>query len=115
MGLKINKYLLPYTTTEGEEVHYNLPDGATAIPENAFRGDTSIAEIAIPDYVTRIERNAFLGCTNLKKIDVHVSTDGIECWINHCSSKWHAAADEAFIHDLVAEGYAADLNPDHWR
>ncbi len=115
MSFKINKYLLPYTTTEGEEVYYKLPEGATSIPEDAFKGDTSIAEVTIPDFVTRIERNAFLGCTNLKKIEVKVSADGIECFINHCSSKWHAAADEAFILDLVVNGYAADLAPDHWK
>lgn len=45
-----------------------IPDSITSIPNEGFRGRTSLIEIHIPDTVTTIGNAAFQGCTSLKSI-----------------------------------------------
>lgn len=45
-----------------------LPEGLTAIPDNAFEGCTNLREITIPSKCTNIGKDAFSGCRNLQRI-----------------------------------------------
>ncbi|MDE6704480.1 MAG: leucine-rich repeat domain-containing protein [Treponemataceae bacterium] len=51
-----------------QEATLVIPDEATKIGENAFRGCKSLTGVTIPANVTSIGSNAFLGCTSLKEI-----------------------------------------------
>ena len=47
---------------------YTVPDGVTAIAENAFRHNLNLKHIVLPDTVTRIDAYAFAGCHALETI-----------------------------------------------
>ncbi len=81
----ITSIIIPNTlTTYGEKhsIHYDsafagssietvvIEEGATAIPQYAFRGCTSLKRISIPDSVTTIDVSAFYGCTALTEITI---------------------------------------------
>ena len=48
--------------------HFDIPEGTTEIPANAFKDCTLLRSISIPSSVTRIGKDAFAGCSNLTSI-----------------------------------------------
>ncbi len=54
-----------------------IPEGTTAIPDNAFAGFTKLERVLIPDTVTTIGNNAFNGCTNLVSVNIPDSVTSI--------------------------------------
>ena len=57
-----NTCLIRYIGSGGDVV---IPEGVTAIGDNAFEGCESLKSIAIPDSVTAIGAGAFEGCCSL--------------------------------------------------
>ncbi len=55
-----------------------IPDTVTAIPEYAFYGCSSLAELKIPDAVTSIGTHAFYNCSSLTEIKIPASVNSIE-------------------------------------
>jgi len=50
-----------------------IPEGVTAIGENAFRNNRSLTSVIIPSGVTSIGRYAFYYCTSLTSVTIPVS------------------------------------------
>jgi len=50
--------------------NYIIPDGTTAIVNNAFRGNTILQEVTVPDSVIEIGDYAFEDCTSLCKLNM---------------------------------------------
>ena len=46
-----------------------IPNGVTAIANNAFHGNKNIINVVIPQSVTKIGSEAFLGCRNLTSVE----------------------------------------------
>ena len=63
-----------YEVIDGKGI---IPQGATAIEEEAFKERTDLVEMVIPDTVTRIGEQAFEGCTNLKCVVIPDSVTSI--------------------------------------
>lgn len=80
--------------------HITIGNGATTIPDEAFRGCWSLSNITIPISVTSIGSGAFMGCDKLT--DVYY--DGTE-------AQWHAikfAEDDNLLHNNPHDWYSND-------
>ncbi|MBO4490823.1 MAG: leucine-rich repeat domain-containing protein [Lentisphaeria bacterium] len=64
---KDGKTLLKYPADLPDET-YDIPDGVTAIGDNAFESCDNLTEIHIPDGVTTIGKSAFSCCQSLVKV-----------------------------------------------
>lgn len=65
-GVNEDGVLLRYDGPGGDIV---IPDGVTAIDNDAFRENTAITSVVIPDSVTTLEgSHAFYRCTNLRRV-----------------------------------------------
>ena len=67
---KTHKWIKPYLPYR----HYIIPDGATEIAENAFRGHKDVVSVRIPDSVTKIASRAFQDCERLESVTL---SDGL--------------------------------------
>ena len=61
----------------GTDRHVVIPDGVSAIGEDAFFQCHQLVSVTIPDYVTRIEESAFVNCTMLESISIPDSVTSI--------------------------------------
>lgn len=68
-----------------------IPEGVTAIADNAFNGCNKLTEVIIPEGVTSIGDYAFLGCTALKKVGIPSTAEyiGKSCF-RYCRALEHA-------------------------
>ena len=48
--------------------HFEIPEGTTTIPDNAFKDCRQLRSITIPSSVTEIGKGAFSGCNNLTSV-----------------------------------------------
>ena len=69
-----NGVIMDYSGTDTEVV---IPDGVTAIDQNAFRDETQIISVSFPDSITKIGFGAFRGCSSLKEITIPDSVTDI--------------------------------------
>ena len=54
-----------------------IPDGTTAIEDNAFEGYKNLESVIIPNSVTTIGKSAFSGCSSLKSVTIPNSVKSI--------------------------------------
>jgi hypothetical protein len=70
-------YSAPIPHREPATKAHSVPAGATSIANEAFKGRTDLASIAIPDGVTSIGKSAFSGCTGLTEVTIPDSVTSI--------------------------------------
>lgn len=56
----------------------SIPNGVTAIKEEAFLDCQNLRQVKIPASVTNISQNAFSGCTNLRQVNIPPSITNIK-------------------------------------
>ena len=64
----------------GHDSDVVIPDGVTAIGDNAFRMNTDMTGVTIPDGVTAIGQSAFEDCRNLTSVIIPDSVTSIGGW-----------------------------------
>ncbi len=74
--------------------HIVIPDGVTAIKDNAFSNFSGIESISIPSSVTWIGWYAFYGCSNLSAVYI----DDIEAW---CGIEFSSSANPLYYADKL--------------
>ena len=73
--------------TDSTAVSVTVPEGVTAIANEAFSGDTSLEEIILPDTIRKIGDRAFYNCSSLKELEIPGGVESIgESAFSHCSS-----------------------------
>ena len=88
-----------------------IPEGVTAIEENAFEGCVDLTTITFPGTMKHIGRGAFVHCKNLKNVVLPDSISTIACWGER--RVWKTELDKPFT-DLpqhLIKGLEMELNP----
>ena len=93
-------YRAPWYENTPYILRVDLPDGLTAIGDNAFCDCTLLTELTVPEGVVRIGMAAFGDCTALTKITLPKSLKEIEA----------GAFDGAALTDVYYYGSVADLD-----
>ena len=73
--------------TDSTAVSVTVPEGVTAIANEAFSGDTALQEIVLPETVRKIGDRAFYNCSSLEELVLPEGVVSIgESAFSHCSS-----------------------------
>lgn len=112
---------LHFTDENGNELkELRIPDGITAIPDNAFRNATNLTSVYIPEGVTHIGDNAFNNCTKVTAVTLPMSLEYIGCgafWgcaslkdvrVYDASGWWVTESSTATSGSLISDYYLTD-------
>lgn len=99
----------------GAEGEISIPDGETAIPENAFSGYVGLTQVTIPESVKYVGANAFAGCTSLVGIDFPAGLDVTRAKLNSwgLSDEWisqYCRIDDYLIAGATLIQYVGDAS-----